>query len=116
MLKVAEALCARNEIVGLLADRVVAGDKLLRCWFLDAAASFPEGPFILASVLNGARRALFRGLLWRAALSHQVRNPLLVCKQRRTAAARRWRGAVPALRRLACAKLPGGAIQLVQLL
>ena len=51
MLKVAEAL-ARNEIVGLLADRIVAGDKLLRCRFLDAAAPFPEGPFILASVLR----------------------------------------------------------------
>jgi predicted LPLAT superfamily acyltransferase len=51
MLKVAEAL-SRNEIVGLLADRVVAGDKLLRCTFFDAAASFPEGPFILASVLK----------------------------------------------------------------
>ncbi len=51
MLKVAEAL-SRNEIVGLLADRVVAGDKMLRCDFLDGAASFPEGPFILASVLR----------------------------------------------------------------
>ena len=51
MLKVAEAL-SRNEIVGLLADRVVAGDKMLRCDFLDGAASFPEGPFVLASVLN----------------------------------------------------------------
>jgi len=51
MLKVAEAL-ARNEIVGLLADRVVAGDKLMRCRFLDAAASFPEGPFVLAAVLR----------------------------------------------------------------
>jgi predicted LPLAT superfamily acyltransferase len=51
MLKVAEAL-TRNEIVGLLADRVVAGDKLLRCSFLDSAASFPEGPFVLASVLK----------------------------------------------------------------
>ncbi len=51
MLKVAEAL-SRNEIVGLLADRVVAGDKMLRCRFLDAAASFPEGPFVLASVLK----------------------------------------------------------------
>jgi predicted LPLAT superfamily acyltransferase len=51
MLKVSEAL-ARNEIVGLLADRVVAGDKMLRCNFLDGAASFPEGPFILASVLQ----------------------------------------------------------------
>ena len=51
MLRVAEAL-SRNEIVGLLADRVVAGDKMVRCNFLDADASFPEGPFILASVLK----------------------------------------------------------------
>jgi predicted LPLAT superfamily acyltransferase len=51
MLKVAEAL-SRNEIVGLLADRVVAGDKMRSCNFLDGAASFPEGPFILASVLR----------------------------------------------------------------
>ena len=51
MLKVAEAL-SRNEIVGLLADRVVAGDKMRRCDFLDGVASFPEGPFILASVLR----------------------------------------------------------------
>ena len=51
MLKVAEAL-ARNEIVGLLADRVVAGDKLLECKFLDGVAAFPEGPFVLASVLK----------------------------------------------------------------
>jgi predicted LPLAT superfamily acyltransferase len=51
MLKVAEAL-GRNEIVGLLADRVVAGDKFMRCNFLGAKAPFPEGPFALASVLN----------------------------------------------------------------
>ena len=51
MLKVAEAL-SRNEIVGLLADRAMTGDKMLRCSFLNAAAPFPEGPFILASVLR----------------------------------------------------------------
>jgi predicted LPLAT superfamily acyltransferase len=51
MLKVAEAL-SRNEIVGLLADRVVTGDKLVSCRFLDGMASFPEGPFILASMLK----------------------------------------------------------------
>ncbi len=51
MLRVAEAV-ARNEIVGLLADRVVAGDKLVRCDFLDAVALFPEGPFVLASAVR----------------------------------------------------------------
>lgn len=51
MLLVAEAL-ARGEIVALLADRVVAGDKFQLCSFLDAEAPFPEGPMVLAAVLR----------------------------------------------------------------
>jgi predicted LPLAT superfamily acyltransferase len=51
MLSVAEAL-ARGEIVGLLADRVVAGDKLQWCPFLGSVAPFPEGPLILAAALR----------------------------------------------------------------
>lgn len=51
MLKVSEAL-ARGEIVGLLADRVVAGDKLLRCKFLGDTALFPAGPYQMAALLK----------------------------------------------------------------
>ncbi len=51
MLKVSEAL-ARGEIVGLLADRVVAGDKLLLCEFLGDAAPFPGGPYQMAALLK----------------------------------------------------------------
>ena len=51
MLKVSEAL-ARGEIVGLLADRVVAGDKLLPCEFLGDAALFPGGPYQMAALLK----------------------------------------------------------------
>jgi predicted LPLAT superfamily acyltransferase len=51
MLSVSEAL-ARGEVVGLLADRVAAGDKLQRCPFLGSPASFPEGPLILAAALR----------------------------------------------------------------
>jgi predicted LPLAT superfamily acyltransferase len=51
MLLVAEAL-ARGEIVALLADRVVAGDKVQLCPFLGAEAPFPEGPMILAAALR----------------------------------------------------------------
>jgi predicted LPLAT superfamily acyltransferase len=51
MLLVAEAL-ARGEIVALLADRVVAGDKFQLCPFLGAEAPFPEGPMILAAALR----------------------------------------------------------------
>jgi predicted LPLAT superfamily acyltransferase len=51
MLQVAEAL-ARGEIVALLADRVVAGDKMVRCDFLGGEAPLPEGPFVLAAMLR----------------------------------------------------------------
>ena len=51
MLAVRDAL-ASGEIVGLLADRVVAGDRLVACDFLGASAPFPEGPFVLAAVLR----------------------------------------------------------------
>jgi len=51
MLAVREALTS-GQIVGLLADRVVAGDRLVACDFLGASAPFPEGPFVLAAVLR----------------------------------------------------------------
>ena len=43
---------AAGEVVGLLADRVVAGDRVRRCPFLGAPASFAEGPFVLAAALG----------------------------------------------------------------
>ncbi len=116
MLKVAEAL-SRNEIVGLLADRVVAGDKMLRCDFLDGAASFPEGPFILASVLR-APVVLFSavycgGRQYRVRFEsfRRIRASGGDGTPRRCAAARG-----PALCRLARSQLPRGALQLVQFL
>jgi predicted LPLAT superfamily acyltransferase len=51
MLEVREAL-ARGEAVGLLADRVVAGDRTRRCMFFGAPAEFAEGPFVLAAALR----------------------------------------------------------------
>ena len=52
MLEVRDAL-ASGEIVGLLADRVVAGDRLGRRAISSAhARSFPQGPFVLAAVLE----------------------------------------------------------------
>ena len=51
MLEVREALAA-GEIVGLLADRVVAGDRVRLCGFLGAAAPFPEGPYLLAAAVR----------------------------------------------------------------
>ncbi|MEP7181067.1 MAG: lipid A biosynthesis acyltransferase [Betaproteobacteria bacterium] len=57
MLEVREALAA-GEVVGLLADRVVAGDRVRPSTFLGANALFAEGPFVLAAAL-GAPIVLF---------------------------------------------------------
>lgn len=51
LLRVRECL-ERNEIVGMLADRSLKSDKTLRCDFLGASAAFPQGPLLLASLLE----------------------------------------------------------------
>ncbi len=51
MLDVRDAL-RRGEIVGLLADRAVAGDRMRRCDFLGSPAAFAQGPFLLAATLR----------------------------------------------------------------
>jgi predicted LPLAT superfamily acyltransferase len=51
MLEVRDALGA-GEVVGLLADRVVTGDRVHRCEFFGQPASFAEGPFILAAAVS----------------------------------------------------------------
>jgi predicted LPLAT superfamily acyltransferase len=51
MLDVRDAL-RRGEVVGLLADRAIAGDRMRRCDFLGAPALFAEGPFVLAAALR----------------------------------------------------------------
>lgn len=50
MLEAREAV-ARGEIVGLLADRAPGGQKSIGVDFLAAAAGFPTGPIVLASML-----------------------------------------------------------------
>jgi predicted LPLAT superfamily acyltransferase len=51
LLRVRECL-ERGEIVGLLGDRALKSDKTVRCDFLGAAASFPQGPLLLAAILK----------------------------------------------------------------
>jgi predicted LPLAT superfamily acyltransferase len=41
-----------GEWVGILADRAVANDRLIRVPFLGAEAAFPAGPFLVASALK----------------------------------------------------------------
>ena len=43
---------ARGGIVALLADRSITGDRLASCDFLGSRASFPQGPFALAALLD----------------------------------------------------------------
>ncbi len=51
MLRVKEALAA-GEMVGILGDRAVRGDKVARASFLGAPAAFPVGPFVLSGLLE----------------------------------------------------------------
>lgn len=60
MLQAREAL-ERGEIIGILADRAVAGDRAVVVPFLGDDAAFPAGPFIVAAVL-GAPVVSFRGV------------------------------------------------------
>jgi predicted LPLAT superfamily acyltransferase len=60
LLRVRECL-ERGEIVGMLGDRALKSDKTVRCDFLGAPATFPQGPLLLASILD-APVVLFFGL------------------------------------------------------
>jgi predicted LPLAT superfamily acyltransferase len=51
LLRVKEAL-DQGEIVGLLADRAMPGETVLPCPFLGEDAPLPEGPFLLAHLLE----------------------------------------------------------------
>jgi predicted LPLAT superfamily acyltransferase len=60
MLQAREAI-ERGEIIGILADRAVAGDREVVVPFLGHDAGFPAGPFIVAAML-GAPVLCFRGV------------------------------------------------------
>lgn len=60
MLRARDAI-ARGEIIGILGDRAVAGDRLVSVPFLGRDADFPAGPFILAAMLD-APVLTFRGV------------------------------------------------------
>ncbi len=51
MLRVQECI-ERGEIVGLLADRAPASDRMVEVPFLGAPAGFPAGPFVLAAIIG----------------------------------------------------------------
>lgn len=49
---VAKERLDRGEVVGVLADRVVSDERLVRVRFFGQEASFPAGPFLVAAVLK----------------------------------------------------------------
>ncbi len=60
MLQAREAI-ERGEIIGILADRAIAGDREVVVPFLGRDAAFPAGPFIVAAML-GAPVVSFQGV------------------------------------------------------
>jgi predicted LPLAT superfamily acyltransferase len=60
MIRARECL-ERGEMVGILGDRAPPGHRMVSVPFLGAPASFPSGPFVLASLL-GAPVVLFRAV------------------------------------------------------
>jgi len=92
LLRVNEAL-AGGCLVGILGDRVSDRDKVTRCQFLGADASFPAGPAILASVTK-APVILFLGL-YRGGNRYDVffealRSPLDLGRRDRSVEIQRW--------------------------
>jgi predicted LPLAT superfamily acyltransferase len=51
LIRVKESLDA-GCFVGMLGDRVSGGDKTTQCQFLDAPATFPAGPVLLAALMR----------------------------------------------------------------
>ena len=115
LLRVHECL-ERGEIVGILGDRTLKSDKTVRCDFLGAPATFPQGPLLLASILKAPVAAVLRPVPRRPALC----DPLRAVRRRdqhRPAGSQRAAAALDrALCRAPRALLPPRALQLVQLL
>ncbi len=74
MLKV-EACLERGELVGLLADRALLGEKQVRRPFLGADASFPLGPFRIAAMLK--RPVVLMAGLYRGQACYEIHFELL---------------------------------------
>ena len=70
MLAVRDAL-ARGEIVALLADRSLHGEREIACPFLGAPAGFPRGPFELAKLL--ATPVMLFSATYRGPMHYDVR-------------------------------------------
>jgi predicted LPLAT superfamily acyltransferase len=70
MLRVRDALAA-GHLVGLLADRSLRDDDLVREEFLGAPAAFPRGPFKLAAALGVP--VLYFYAVWRGGRRYAVR-------------------------------------------
>lgn len=92
MLRVKECL-DRGEIVGILGDRPLNGERTRSCRFLGETARFPTGPLLLAATL-GVPVALFFGL-YRGGARYDVHFEMLsegetVERERRAEVAARW--------------------------
>jgi predicted LPLAT superfamily acyltransferase len=74
ILKVREALDARS-IVGLMVDRIRAGDRTVTVNFLGGRAQFPAGPWLLAAALKVPVMLVFG--IWRGGDRYEAHVQLL---------------------------------------
>lgn len=92
LLRVRECL-QRGEIVGVLGDRALRAERNARCGFLGAVAKFPQGPLLIASILE-TPVVLFFGLYLggrRYALHFEpFADTVELCRGERAAALQPW--------------------------
>ena len=114
MLRAREAI-ERGELVGILADRAVSGEREVMVPFLGRIAAFPAGPMIVAALL-GAPVVWFSGVCT-GPRRYEVRfepfaERIILRRERRRGSAGGGRALCPVAR----SRLPGLPLSVVQLL
>jgi predicted LPLAT superfamily acyltransferase len=92
LLKVKESLDA-GFFIGMLGDRVSGGDKTTQCKFLDALATLPAGPILLATMMH-CPVVLFFGL-YRGGNRYEIyfehfANEIILNRDRRAEDIQHW--------------------------
>jgi predicted LPLAT superfamily acyltransferase len=108
MLMVKERL-EQGHLVGILADRVLCGDRTVSCPFLGQATMFPEGPFQLAALLQ-VPVLLFFGF-YEGGRRYSIRfetfaDPIPYDRTRRSDSLREWIGRYAARLEYHCRRYP----------
>jgi len=82
LFKMKEAL-ERGELIGMLGDRVLEGEKKISCHLLGEAVNFPAGPFTLAEILGVPVIGFFG--IYTGGNRYEIHHTLLYDGQKKTA-------------------------------